>query len=240
MGCLIVLGWKHWEIFPGQWFHAEAQQYDDWWPHKTHKDKDILNITDYYFLNCSAELPTQEQNPPSTPAVPNYVFLARWKPWPEHRWITITESQKGLGWNRPERLFGSNNWPNQTKVLALQQHPQWSCKQLQKQWGNEGGIPFWYIPAFYKPLMLWHFMLNISAGRESILMEQGRLRVEQWQQFLLMCSRKTFFPNPNLILIYILKHEDISHPIFLLSEGWVLFRVDFCLKSLLLQQFMYI
>lgn len=117
MGCLIVLGWKHWEIFPVQWFHAEAQQYDDWWPHKTHKDNDILNISDYYFLNSSAEFPTGEQTSPSTPAVPNYVFLARWKPWPgtsEHRWITITESQKGLGWNRPERLFGSNNGPNRS------------------------------------------------------------------------------------------------------------------------------
>lgn len=54
LGCLIVLGWKHSEIFPLLWFHAEAQRYDDWWPHKTHKDKDILNIRDYYSLNSSA------------------------------------------------------------------------------------------------------------------------------------------------------------------------------------------
>ena len=57
LGCLIVLGWKHSEIFPLLWFHAEARQYDDWWPHKIHKDKDILNISDYYSLNSSAEFP---------------------------------------------------------------------------------------------------------------------------------------------------------------------------------------
>lgn len=170
MGCLIVLGWKHSEIFPVQWFHAEALQYDDWWPHKTHKDKDILNISDYYFLNSSAEFPTQEQISPSTPAVLNYVFLARWKPWPgtsEHRWITIIELQKGLSWNRPERLFSSNKWPNMSWYYSSTQDGAANSSR------NSGEIKeeslFCISLLFYKPLMLWCFILNITAGRESIL-----------------------------------------------------------------------
>lgn len=130
------------------------------------------------------------------------------------------------------KIIWFQQWTKQ--VLLSQQHPGWSCKQLQEQWGNEGGIPFLYIPS-----LLENFDALMSHGKH--LCWQGERpgwsrggtehRVEQWQQFLLMCFRKTFFfPNPNLILIYILKHEDISHPIFLLSEGWVLFWVDFCLN----------
>lgn len=170
MGCLIVLGWKHSEVFSVQWFHAEAQPYDDWWPHKTNKDKGILNIPDYYFLNSTAEFPTWEQMCPSTPAVPNYVLLARWKPWPgtsEHRWITITESQQGLGWNRLERLFGSNKWPNRSWYHSSIQDGAANSSR------NRGEIKeeslFYISLLFYKPLMLWCFMLSITAGRESIL-----------------------------------------------------------------------
>lgn len=161
-----------------QWFHAEAQQYDDWWPFKTHKDKDILNVSDYCFLNSSAELPTQEQTPPSTPAVPNYVFLARWKSWLEHRWITITESQKGLGWNRPERLFGSKNWPNRSWYYSGTQNGAANSSR------NSGEMQekslFCLSLLFYKPLMLWYFMLNISAGRESILAGAGEAQNTGW------------------------------------------------------------
>lgn len=239
MGCLIVLGWKHSEVFPVQWFHAEAQQYDDWWPHKTNKDKDILNIPDYYFLNSTAEFPTWEQICPSTPAVPNYVLLASWKPRPgtsEHRWITIIESQQGLGWNRPERLFGSNKWPNRSWYHSSTQDGAANSSR------NSGEIKeeslFSHIPSLLQTFdaLMFHAKHHCWQGEHPGWSREGTgHRVEQRQQFLLMCFRKTFFfPNPNLILIYILKHEVISHPIFFLlpftQKGWVLFWVDFCLN----------
>lgn len=58
LGCLTVLGPS--EILSLLAFRAEAQQCDDWWPHKSHKDKDILSPSDYYSLNSPAEFPTRQ------------------------------------------------------------------------------------------------------------------------------------------------------------------------------------
>lgn len=130
----------------------------------------------------------------------------------------MRESQKGLGWNRPERLFGSSKCPNRSWYYSCTQDGAANSGEMKEE------SLFYISLLFYKPLMLWCLMLNIPAGRESILAGAERA-------IPLMCFRKTFFvPNPNLILIYILKHEGISHPIFLLSKGWVLFWVDFCLN----------
>lgn len=109
-----------------------------------------------------------------------------------------------------------------------------SCKQLHKQRGNKRGIPVLYILSLLQTseALMFHGKHLCWQGEHPGWSRGGtEHRVEQWQQFLLMCFRKIlFFPNPNLILIYVLKHEDTSHPIFLLSEGWVLFWVDFCLN----------
>lgn len=87
---------------------------------------------------------------------------------------------------------------------------------------------------FYKHSMLWCSALNITAGRQSHSSWTGWGAwhwVELWQQCLLMCSRETFLPNPDLILIYTLKHEAIPLQYSQFQRAGVCFGWLFALKS---------
>lgn len=120
-------------------------------------------------------------------------------------------------------------------VLVLQQHPGWSCKQLQKQWGDKGGIPFLYFPSLLQTFdaLMFHSEHHCWQGEHPGWGRGGtEHRVEQRQKVFLMCFRKTFFfPNPNLILIYILEHEGISHPISYFQRARLCFGWIFALIS---------
>lgn len=62
------------------------------------------------------------------------------------------------------------------QVLVLQQHPGWSCKQLQKQWGDKGGIPFLYIPSLLQTFdaLMFHAKHHCWQGERASWLEQRR------------------------------------------------------------------